>query len=342
MAPLDETFRRLILQQPLIRAGDSVLAGVSGGADSMALLHLLAGLRPTPTFSLTIVHVDHQLRADSQADAAFVEEQGRRLDVPVLTLRRDVAALAARERLSIEDAARRARYDAFADAGRRTGASALMLAHTADDQAETVLMRLLRGSGLTGLSGIPPARAHGPLTVLRPLLGVWRREIAAYLRERGLPCREDASNADLRFTRNRIRRELLPLLEREYNPNIKAALVQLAEQVRCDAGYVAEASRRHQKRLVKTARGERSVRTAAFRRQPPAIQRQLIRFAIQDLRGDLAGFEFRHWRELEQLFTERPVGAIVDLPDGLQAVRGRDRVTLRLVSATDSRYTKRP
>jgi len=363
--------RERVASTGLVRRGDRVLAGVSGGADSVALLHALAALREQLGFWLGAVHVDHRLRPDSGDDACFVEEVGRRLHVPVTVLQRDVFAERPRG-VSLEDAARRVRYDAFRTAAQRHSTNRLALAHTADDQAETVLMRLLRGAGLTGLTGIPPARPIAPparrdtsspagtssaarivpprsvteeLLVVRPLLGVWRDELLAYLAAEGLSYRQDPSNHDPQFLRNRLRHQLVPLLEREYNPNIKALLVQLAEQCRTDAVYLQAEVQRYWKRLVKLRDGALAVDLIRLRKQPPALQRQLMRRAIQQVQGDLAGFEFRHWIEIERLVAERPPGTILDLPNGVQLQRMRDRVLVRLAvveqlaSSSDSRYT---
>ncbi|MBI3087802.1 MAG: tRNA lysidine(34) synthetase TilS [Candidatus Omnitrophica bacterium] len=331
MDPLLLKVRDAVAAHRLIRPRDRVLVGVSGGPDSVALLHVLAGLRATLGMALAVVHVDHQLRPDSADDAAFVEALARRWQVPATILRRDVRAETSGQGRSLEDAARRVRYDAFLDAARLHSATRLTLAHTADDQAETVLMRLLRGSGLTGLSAIPITRSLEDVTVVRPLLGIWRTEVLAYLARHRLAFREDATNRDPRFLRNRIRRELLPLLEQAYNPQIKLLLGQLAEQCRTDMGFLQTAAQRHWKRLVKASNGSLAIRIEAFLQQPSALQRQLIRMALERLQGDLAGFEFRHWREIERLFTTRPVGTLLDLPGRAQLERGRERVIVRLV-----------
>jgi len=331
MTDIAEQVRRAIASARLLRRDDRVLVGVSGGPDSVALLHLLAGLQEELRIWVGVVHVDHQLRAESAEDAAFVEDVASRLEVAVTVIRRDVRAEVARRKQSLEDGARQIRYESFLEAARASSANRVALAHTADDQAETVLMRLLRGCGVTGLCAIPVTRSLGETTIIRPLLGVWRAELLAYLKVHRLSFRQDATNEDPRFVRNRIRHELLPLLERAYNPHVKALLAQLAEQCRTDTAFLQEASQRHWKRLVKSQNGHLDIRLDGLLKQPPAIQRQLIRLAIQRLHGDLTGFEFRHWRELERLMTERPVGTLLDLPGQVQAQRATaNRITLRL------------
>ena len=228
------------------------VVAVSGGADSVALLRALHALEKP----VTVAHVNHQLRgAESDADAAFVGDLCRSLDVPCRVKAIDVAAIAAGDNL--EATARNVRYAFFARVANETGAAWIATGHTADDQAETVLHRIIRGTGIQGLRGIhpsptPPPRGegHSPsalgegaggrvAAVIRPLLTVTRAEVLAYLAALNQPFREDATNADPRFTRNRIRHELLPLL-RTFNPDVVAALAHLAEHAG-DAHEVIEA-----------------------------------------------------------------------------------------------------
>lgn len=316
------------------------MVGLSGGSDSVALLHLLVQLRSSWGLKLYAIHVDHQLRLESSRDAEWVRALAKQFDLPIFIERQDVRRRCRQAGWSLEDGARRIRYQCFLEAATRYSTSVIALAHTADDQAETVLMRLLRGSGLTGLGGIPikrlltepstnrdnewPDHSQG-MWVVRPLLHVWRRQLLDYLSQEGLAYREDASNRDLRFVRNRIRHQLLPILERDYNPNVKVALTQLAEQCRCDSNYLQESAQRQWKRLIVSANLEHvCFSLKRFARQGKALQRQLVRQMIQRLQGDLRQFEFRHWLELERLFTERPPGTIVDLPGGLRFSRQRE------------------
>lgn len=333
--PLVARIRHAITDLQLIRRHDRVVVGVSGGADSVALLHLLVRLRPSLRLTLYVVHVDHQLRAESAEDAAFVQELAARFNVPAVIERRDVAALCRREGWSLEDGARRIRYQCFLESAARYSTRVVALAHTADDQAETVLMRVLRGSGLTGVAGIPVTRDAAGIRIVRPLLGCWRREIVAYLASAGLTARDDASNADRRFVRNRIRHELLPALSRDYNPNIKAALVQLAGHSRIDETYLQSAARRCWKRVARTSHGDVSLKLTTLARQPEALQRQLVRHALREIRGDLNQFEFRHWLELERLLKPRASHAEVHLPGGVRVRRERDRLCFQVTGNSD-------
>ena len=324
--PLMEGLRRTIAAHRLWPSQARLLVAVSGGADSVALLHALTSLRRTSRLTLHVAHLDHSLRAQSRDDAAFVRQLAERWRIPVTIERRDVEAICARESWSPEDGARRVRYRFLLETARRYSADYIALAHTADDQAETVLMRLVRGTGLTGLGAIPIRRRLEHAWIVRPLLEAWRRDILVYLEQKELAYREDATNADPRFVRNRIRHQLLPLLERDYNPNIKSALTQLAEQSRSDSAYLQEAADRHWKRTVKATNAEVAISIPVFLRQPKALQRQLVRQAIQRVRGDLLQMEFRHWLEAERLFTARPAGTLLHLPGGVQLRREKERI----------------
>lgn len=214
----------------LFAPGDRVLVAVSGGADSVCLLHVLHELAAEFGLQLTVVHLDHKLRgAASRKDAEFVAELAADLGVACITGSSDVRGRARRKGLSLEMAAREARYGFFARCARKAGAGVVATAHTADDQAETVLLKLVRGAGAAGLSGIARDTALRGLRVVRPMLDVARAEIETFLRERKLGWREDASNTDVSFLRNRVRHEVLPLLESRLNPSLRRALCRTAE-----------------------------------------------------------------------------------------------------------------
>jgi tRNA(Ile)-lysidine synthase len=214
---------------------DAGVVAVSGGPDSVALLRLLLELRPAGLVgSLTVAHLNHQLRgADSDTDEDFVQRLAGEYSLPFRSKRVNVAELAKHQKDNLENAARQIRYGWLAELARSEGARWVATGHTADDQAETLLHRLVRGTGLHGLEGIPPRRELAPgFAVIRPLLGSSRAEVLAYLQKVKQDFRTDSSNLDLRFTRNRIRHELLPALERDFNPAIVSVLCRLAEQAR--------------------------------------------------------------------------------------------------------------
>ena len=212
----------------------TVLVAVSGGPDSLALLRGLRALKIAGDGRLVAAHVNHQLRgSESDEDERFVREQCESLGLPCEVGKAPVAAIADEQGDGIEAAARQARYAFLTEAAHRVGARFVATGHTADDQAETILHRILRGTGIAGLAGSPRTRALSPATTLiRPMLTVRRAEVLAYLDRLGQPFREDRTNADRRFTRNRIRHELLPELARQYNPHVVEALVRLGKLAR--------------------------------------------------------------------------------------------------------------
>ena len=265
-------------------AGPGVVA-VSGGADSVALLRALHAVQAGP---LAVAHVNHRLRgADSDADEAFVRELCATLGVPCRVKSLDVAALAAGENL--ESTARRVRYEFFAEVAAEAGAKWVATGHTADDQAETVLHRLVRGTGLQGLRGVASERAGGvsppvietggltpPARLLRPLLTVTRADVLAYLAALGQPFREDASNADPRFTRNRIRHELLPLLK-TFNPDVVSALAHLAEHAGEAHEVLTALARELLAKAERPRAGDAIILDAATLAAPRAVVRAALR-----------------------------------------------------------------
>jgi tRNA(Ile)-lysidine synthase len=286
---LIESVRRTIRTHGLLPEGSRVAVALSGGADSVALLHVLRELAEAEGFRLTgVVHLNHQLRgADADADERFCADCASRLQLPIEVERVDVAALARTAGVSIEEAAHDARCDFYDRAAARLGATVVGVAHTKDDQAETFLLRLLRGAGPRGLSGMHPRSG----IVVRPLLEASRADVLAFVRRRHLEFREDASNQDLGIPRNRIRHELLPLLA-SYTNGIVDVLDRAAMVARDDAEYLdAVAAAAAAGVVTETPRGV-ELDVDALLREPPAIRRRIIRVAQQSCAGDrFVGFD---------------------------------------------------
>jgi len=228
----------------LLSRGESVVVGVSGGADSVALLAVLRELSAGPGrgYRLTVAHLNHALRATAGDDAAFVESLAARWRVPCILATRPVAVEARRLGVGIEEAARTVRYAFLAEAAAQARATAVAVGHHGDDQAETVLYRLIRGTHLRGLAGMSPRRAlgSGGVQLVRPLLGARREQIEAFCRRRELPWRTDETNAQRRYRRNFVRHELLPLLRERLNPRASEALMKLAGSAGEVEAYLAE------------------------------------------------------------------------------------------------------
>jgi tRNA(Ile)-lysidine synthase len=299
-----------VLSQSL-KPGETVLAGISGGADSVALLHALVALGYRPH----VCHLNHQWRgAESDADAQFVRELAGTLQLPV--------TIQARQVPHDEDSARQARYDFFQDCAIATGIKKIVLAHTADDQVETFLMRLLRGAGVPGLVGIWPERQIGIVRVLRPMLKIRRDEIIEYLTGHGLRWREDASNQDREFLRNRVRHELLPLLERDFNPSVRDSLARTAEILRDEDFYLLHhVAERHYLGICR----QDSVNVRSLAAVPAAVQRRVLRFWLGG-ETETAGvqYSFEHIEAMRRLALGEDPGAETSLPGDLVVYREYD------------------
>lgn len=310
---IPDKVRKTINRYKLIDRHDRILAGVSGGPDSVALLYLLDVLKKEFRLQLHIAHLDHMLRGDSAKDGIFVEGLASRLDLPFTSARVDIKKMARRG--SLEEVARNARLAFLCKVAKRIKADKIALGHNLDDQAETVLMRLLRGAGLCGLSGILPKKKINGFLVIRPLIGLRRSEIEAYLRNKRIRARIDISNAQDIYFRNKIRHKLLPFLEREYSANIKEILSNTAESVAYDYDYLNGAAALLEKRF-----GSR-IDLEKFLKIHPAMRRLLLRLNITRLKGNTRRITFKHIIELEDLIFSRPVNSVVDLPGGVSAIK---------------------
>ncbi len=267
----------------MLAPGDRVIAAVSGGPDSVCLLHVLRELKIRV---VGIAHVNHKLRgADSEEDQRFVAGLAREMELEFYS----TAAVC--EGGNLEQTSRRARREFFYDLIRRGHADRVALGHTRDDQAETVLFRMLRGSGLAGLAGILPVTAEG---LMRPLLAVTRSDVDAFLRARGISWREDASNREPRFARNRIRHALLPLLKRDWNPRLAESLAHLADLAYEEERWWAAEIARLGHQMFISSPGAVVVSARELAQQPRAVARRLIRHAIRKTQGHLQGIQFSH------------------------------------------------
>ncbi|SNB45142.1 tRNA lysidine(34) synthetase TilS [Geobacter sp. DSM 9736] len=293
-----------ITEYGLFVPGAAIVVAVSGGADSVALLDILSRL-PDYKLRLVIAHLNHHLRGnESDEDEQFVRGLGDRYRVPVETRGVDVAKVARDKGQSLEEAGRKCRYDFFAAVAEKHGASVVAVAHHADDQAETVLMRLLRGSAGTGLCGMLPLSQDG--RIVRPLLGVTRREIEEYLSERAIPFRTDSSNADPRFLRNRVRHELLPLLS-TYNPAVSKRLTATADALAADEDLLERLAAELLDRHAEVLPGRVLLRAAGVREEPRGGRLRLYRHALRHLKGDLQRIGYSHLQETDRLlFSPRP------------------------------------
>jgi len=321
----------------LIQRKELVVIGVSGGADSVCLLHVLAKWRKRLGIRLHVAHLNHQIRGiESEADAEFVSNLAGSLGIPITVDRQDVAAYRTERRCSLEEAARELRYAFFATVARKVGARRIGIGHTRDDQVETVLMHILRGTGITGLCGLAPCSplAHdnrgmslparsssvakaqrSSLLVIRPLLDTTRQETANYCQKHRLDPRVDSSNLLPSYFRNRLRLHLLPLL-RQYNPNIDQALLRLADIAKEDNAFIEQQASglwdevaRQENKAVYLDRKQMAGLSIA-------LQRHLLRVAVSKLLGDIRDIEATHIEAARSLLN-KPAGKISALPHDL-------------------------
>lgn len=276
-------------------AGGSVVLAVSGGSDSLCLADAVLAVAPRCNLQPLIGHLDHGLRGDaSREDAEFVRAFAAAHGVPCVVERVDVPAVARERRLSVEVAAREMRYQFLARSAEQASARQVVLAHHADDQAETVLLRLIRGTGLAGMRGM---QVHSPLPgaphliAVRPLLRVSRADIERYCRDQKLQPRHDATNDELHHARNRIRHELLPLLE-QYNPNIRSVLARLADTVSSDLEIIEQATRESFARITCASERGIAIDRLAWRALVPGLQRATLREAVRRLKGDVTNLKY--------------------------------------------------
>lgn len=308
----------------LIPEGTSVLAAVSGGADSVALLHLLHGLAKRRCVRVTVAHLDHGLRRGSRADRRFVERLARDLQLNCIGARREVAA-ARRKDESPEEAARRVRWMFLREAARNAGCERVATGHTLDDQAETVLMRLIRGAGATALTGMAES---GPGPIVRPLLAIERVALRSYLKRREASFREDPSNRDLRFDRNRVRHLVLPLLTDQLNPRAARHLVHAAGKFREDALHLDALAEAAFEELSQRDRFGRVVLDAErLARLSPVVAKRLARLALRRAGADARRISRLHIDGLLDL-ARGGRGRRLHLPSRIEALRERGRIVL--------------
>ena len=313
--------------------GARLVVAVSGGPDSLALLSALSRLSESMGLYLHGAHLDHGLRgAASTADASFVQDTFARLQVPSTVRQADVDALRRARKLSPEDAARETRYAFLADVASAQGADAVALGHTADDQAETVLMHILRGSGLRGLRGMLPITSRmicdTPITLVRPVLGLSRAQTVAYCEALGLNPRQDESNLSRVPTRNRVRLDLVPELE-TFNPAVREALVRLSKAAAIDVDFIDGQVNAIWSRVAVDEEAGVTLRRQALGKLESALQSHVLQRAMLNVKGDLADIGGVHVDDMLRLM-DGPAGKTLDLPGGVRFAVSYDTASLRL------------
>jgi tRNA(Ile)-lysidine synthase len=321
-----QAFHDSLVKSGLLKSGDRVLVALSGGPDSVALLHLLHAASDCLGIELRAAHLDHALRKESFEDARFVADLCSSLNIPLVVERCDIAAMARRKRQGLEEAGREQRREFLSRVAHRQGCSFIALGHHRGDQAETVLHRLLRGTGLSGLAAM--RLRSGPF--IRPLLPFSRDQILDFLVQRQLDYREDSSNRERCFTRNRIRLDLMPLLKK-FNPRVEERLTTLSRQIALEEDYWQNEVK---KALDRVRCGKRPpgatedpdnseiwLDRAALLALHPALQIRVLRHALAEVRGGLAGLSAAHLEAVDQLVRTGPSQGELHLPESWVARR---------------------
>ena len=309
---LDRLFDEAVARYGLIGDGDGILVGVSGGPDSVALLHLLAARAPARRLHVGVAHLDHALRPESGWDADFVKRMAEGLGLEVHMARIDVAEMKHRSHLSLEEAAREARYEFFRKTAALHGYAKVALGHHADDNAETLLLHLLRGSGRLGLGSIRAIREGG---YVRPLLRATRGDIEHYLQSHELPFLSDRTNTDSAILRNRIRHQLIPMLEQDFRRGVRATLNRTAEVLAAEEEWIEGLLRPVVDRMITENRPGRLVLAAAdLGELPLAAARRIVRAALRHLQGDLRRIGFAHVEQIIHLSRRHGEAGPVHLP----------------------------
>lgn len=323
-----------IRRHKLLSSHKTIVVAVSGGADSVCLFHLLVSLRERFDLKLHIAHLNHQLRdAESEADALYVQKLAKQFNTPITHCKQDVLAYKANKGCCLEEAARELRYKFFSKVAKETGAKQVAIGHTLDDNVETILMHILRGTGISGLRGLAPCsilpyrqaatfrygglrtEQQGELLAIRPLLDITREETLNYCYIHKLLPRSDSSNLLLSFKRNRLRLELLPLLE-EYNPCVKNSLLQLAEIARADMTFIEDQAVQAWKRIASWKGDMILLDKKQLITLPVSLQRQVIRLAVSKIRGDLRDIGLNSIEAVRNLL-EKNVGKELHLPHNI-------------------------
>ena len=339
--PLDQRVLNFIQERHLVTRGQTLLVAVSGGQDSVCLLHVLHHLQSESGIKLHVAHLDHQLRGkESRDDARYVARLAKRLGIPATVEKRDVTSYQKEHGLSLEEAAREVRYNFLAEVASTIGADYVAVGHTLDDHVETILLHLIRGTATRGLRGLRPITSWGTaekgLTVVRPLLEVRRDETSAYCSSHHLKPHQDVTNLSLAPLRNRVRLELLPLLQ-SYNPQIVEVLQRTAQLAGDDIDHLEKEASGLWPNIAARQGNIVVLNKKALLRLPVSMRRYLLRLAIENVAGNLKDIEARHIEELMQAL-HKSAGKQINLPYGLVFTIDYDRYLLGKEQSTMSPF----
>lgn len=314
---LEERVWETVCKYKLIEEGDNIILGLSGGPDSMALLYILMSIRKKIEFNIVLAHVNHGVRGeDALKDEMFVKRVSESLNLQYYSKRGDMIGLAKEKNISQEEAGRELRYGFFRDVIKKLGKGKIAVAHNRKDQAETLIMRIIRGTGIDGLKGMDFKTED----IIRPILDINRWEIEKYIEDSSIETVLDKTNLETIYTRNKIRIELIPYIEDNFNPNIVDSLFRLSENARVDSEFLEKYTSDRYEKLSKRSKNDTIYfKYDLFKDEVESIKKRMIRKAIGDLKGNLQGIEEVHIASVIDLFTRRETGKMINLPDGILA-----------------------
>ncbi|MCR4833726.1 MAG: tRNA lysidine(34) synthetase TilS [Butyrivibrio sp.] len=331
MSDCKQIVRNFIIDNELIGGEETVIAGVSGGADSVCLFHLLRELSEELNFSIRVVHINHMIRDTAAADENFVKNLCEKYGIPFYIKHIDIPRLTEESGQSEEEVGRNERYKAFLEvAAEADGKALIATAHNRNDLSETMLHNLFRGSRLTGLAGIRPWRMRDGYKLIRPILILDRAEIEKYLTENGYTWCTDETNLEDDYTRNRIRHHILPYAEKEINKSAIKHVAEAASYLAEVDDYLDEQARKAGIRIEKESENEIVYDLSEFRKEPAIIRKRLIMRSLKTLMPGIKDVTATHLEEIDKLAEDSRGSGFLSLPYGIRIVRNYDRLFIRL------------
>lgn len=321
-----ETVLKTISDNDMIEYGDSIVVAVSGGPDSVCLLHMLNKISQKYSLNIYVAHLNHQIRGlDAYLDSLYVMKLCDKFEIPCFIKSIDVPKYCEENKLGLEDGARILRYKMFNEIKTKVGANKIAIGHNKNDQVETILMRIIRGTGLQGLRGIEYKRKDG---IIRPILDLKREEIESYCADNNLNPRIDKTNLEAIYSRNKIRLELIPYIEKEFNDNFIDSIIRMGYNLRSDSDYILSQVKKIYSETVKIYTGGVYIFIEKFCTLHDSIKSRIVFNAIKDLIGDVKGIDKKHINDVIDLLPDEKINKMINLPKGIFVYRKESYILL--------------
>jgi tRNA(Ile)-lysidine synthase len=323
-------FQDYIKKESLLKFNESILLGVSGGPDSLTMLDLFSRIRNEYGLNLVVFHLNHMFREEAYDEAKFVAGVSAKYNIKSIIKTFDVPSLVSSKGLSPEEAARMVRFDIMFRLCRELNIAKVALAHNQDDLVETVLLHMFRGTALKGLSGIRPVSYIDNVFIIHPLLSMWRSKIEAYCKYRGLEPRYDRTNKETIYTRNKIRHKVIPLIEKEINPQFKGLVSRMASILRDEDAFINEiVEETYKDVIIKEEKDKVIIPLNSIQNIPGVIRQRIIQKIYYYLKGNFADFYYEHYQAIDDLIFSGTTGKMLDLPEGIKVMREYERVIFK-------------